>query len=395
MSSPSRTARRLVPLLAVASLAGVAPASAQTPGSLYVALGDSYTAGPLILNQHGDPIDCARSDHNYPSLVAAGLGLSLRDVSCSSATTKHMAQPQSGLPLGGTNPPQFDGVSKDARLVTVGIGGNDAGLVGVAETCAQVGATDPTGHACRTHFTAGGVDQVRQRIDAAAPKVAAVLRGIHERAPAARVAIVGYPAAAPTDGTGCYPLVPMSPDDLAYINELLVGINTMIAAQAAGNDAEYVDTYTASRGHHVCTLPPTRWFEGLVPTEPAFPLHPNGQGEASMARSALEVLRRPAPVRTSALSDLKVTRQPRRVGPPARLTYRVDRATTVRFTLRRIVARNRLSRSRVTFTRRAEAGVNRVSVNRSAMGRRVATYRLTASPSGGGKSGLVYLRLRR
>ena len=38
-----------------------------------------------------------------------------------------------------------------------------------------------------------------------------------EDAPDARVAIVGYPAVAPTDGTNCYPVVPLSPDDLAYI----------------------------------------------------------------------------------------------------------------------------------------------------------------------------------
>ena len=45
---------------------------------------------------------------------------------------------------------------------------------------------------------------------------------------------------------------------------------------------------TTAVGHDVCKLPPNRWFEGLVPTEPAFPLHPNAKGEASMARSVLE-----------------------------------------------------------------------------------------------------------
>jgi hypothetical protein len=54
-----------------------------------------------------------------------------------------------------------------------------------------------------------------------------------------------------------------------------------------------VDTYADSGGHDVCKLPPERWFEGLVPTEPAYPLHPNGKGEASMARSAIAQLSRP------------------------------------------------------------------------------------------------------
>jgi hypothetical protein len=88
-------------------------------------------------------------------------------------------------------------------------------------------------------------------------------------------------------------MVPLSPDDIRYIDELIVRINAMIAGQAAANDAEYVDTYADSGGHDVCKLPPNRWFEGLVPTEPAYPLHPNAKGEASMARSAIALLSRP------------------------------------------------------------------------------------------------------
>jgi hypothetical protein len=52
--------------LVVLALTG---AAAQAAGGVYVALGDSYTSAPLVPNQHGDPIDCGRSDHNYPSLV--------------------------------------------------------------------------------------------------------------------------------------------------------------------------------------------------------------------------------------------------------------------------------------------------------------------------------------
>jgi hypothetical protein len=177
--------------------------------------------------------------------------------------------------------------------VTVGIGGNDAGLVGVAEKCAELGATDPMGTSCRDHWAPGGNDQVAARIEATKPKIAAVLQGIHQRAPQARVAIVGYPDVLPKNGESCWPMVPLSPDDIRYIDELIVRINAMIAGQAAANDADFVDTYRDSGGHDVCKLPPNRWFEGLVPTEPAYPLHPNGKGEASMARSAIALLSRP------------------------------------------------------------------------------------------------------
>jgi lysophospholipase L1-like esterase len=290
---PPPRSRRLALLVVVVAFCGGA-ASAQAAGPVYVALGDSYTSAPLVPNQHGDPPDCGRSDHNYPSLVAAALEIgTFVDVSCGSAQTKHMTEPQTDLPLGGTNPPQFDALRADADLVTVGIGGNDAGLVGVAEKCAELGATNPNGTACRDYWAPGGNDQVAAKIEATKPKIAAVLQGIHQRAPHARVAIVGYPDVLPKNGGSCYPMVPLSPDDIRYIDELIVRINTMIAGQAAANDADFVDTYRDSGGHDVCKVPPERWFEGVVPTEPAYPLHPNGKGEASMARSAIAVLSRP------------------------------------------------------------------------------------------------------
>jgi hypothetical protein len=383
--------------LGVAAIALAAPQAASAAG-LYVALGDSYTAGPLIPMQVGTPADCARSDHNYPSLTAEAFGLALRDVSCSGATTKHMANPQSGLPAGGTNPPQFNGVTPDAAVVTVGIGGNDAGLVSVGAKCGELGATNPTGHACRDFYTAGGRDQVKEKIDAAAPKIAAVLQGIHTRAPDARVAIVGYPAVVPTDGTGCYPTVPLSPDDIAYFNELLVKINAMIAGQARANDAEYVDTYTPSIGHDVCTLPLTRWFEGLAPTEPAFPLHPNGRGEASLARSTIAVLSRPRPPRAArppVVSGLGQARTARRVGPPPRFTFTLDRAATATISLQRRVADKRYGPVRAVAVRALPAGPARVSVKRATLGRLRGAYKLTVTPAAAGVTGApIALRFR-
>jgi lysophospholipase L1-like esterase len=283
---------RLAVLVLLVVLGGAG--SAHAAGGVYVALGDSYTSAPLVPNQHGEPIDCGRSDHNYPSRVAQAFGFgTFVDVSCGSAETRHMTEPQTGLPLGGTNPPQFNALRADATLVTVGIGGNDAGLVDVAQKCAELGLTDPMGTSCRDYWAPGGNDKVAARIEATKPKIAAVLQGIHQRSPNARVAIVGYPDVLPDNGGSCYPMVPLSPDDIRYIDSLIVRINAMIAGQAAANDADFVDTYADSGGHDVCKLPPERWFEGIVPTEPAYPMHPNGKGEASMARSAIAVLSRP------------------------------------------------------------------------------------------------------
>ncbi|QRP44299.1 hypothetical protein [Amycolatopsis sp. FDAARGOS 1241] len=63
----------------------------------YLALGDSYTAGPLIPGQQA--AWCLRSNINYPSWLEKRLGVddedgAFTDVSCSSADTSNMTQPQ-------------------------------------------------------------------------------------------------------------------------------------------------------------------------------------------------------------------------------------------------------------------------------------------------------------
>ena len=168
-----RRRSRLATLCAVvaATLVPAAVAHAADPGP-YVALGDSFTAAPFVPDQVGRPIGCARSDHNYPSLVTAATGVTrFLDASCSSATTRHMTSPQA-VPF-GINPPQFDALDAGARLVTVGIGGNDVGLVGAAVTCAQLGVPAPGSTACRSHFAKpGGGDVLADQDAATAPKIA-------------------------------------------------------------------------------------------------------------------------------------------------------------------------------------------------------------------------------
>ncbi len=389
----NRTVRLLSSTLAsTLALTANALAAAPVQAGPYVALGDSYTAAPLVLNQVGTPIGCARSDHNYPSVVRAALGAPVfRDVSCSSATTEDMLGAQNVL--GGANVPQFSALSDDATLVTIGIGGNDVGLVGAATTCVGLGLLAPTGSACRSHFAEpGGGDALSDQIVAAAPKIAATLQGIRERAPQARVLIVGYPDVTPRNGKGCYPLVPLSDDDISYLDGQLRATNAMIAEQAGANDAEYVDTYEESSGHDVCTLPPTRWFEGLVPTMPAFPIHPNVMGEASMARSVLRVLGTPRPgpeLRSLTRAARTVT-----VGRAARFTYALTRSATVTFSLQRSLGRGRYAKARTIATVNGRAGANRQKLTTKQLGRRAGLYRLRATAAGGGTQ-TAHFRLRR
>jgi hypothetical protein len=115
----------------------------------------------------------------------------------------------------GVNAPQLDALAADTALVTVGIGGNDVRLVEAAFTCVQLGVLAATGSGWRERFaTADGGGRIVDQIAAAAARIAATLKGIHARAPHARVLVVGYPAFLPRGGRSCYPLVPLPSDDV-------------------------------------------------------------------------------------------------------------------------------------------------------------------------------------
>jgi lysophospholipase L1-like esterase len=276
--------------LAAAAVLWLMPGAARAATGPYVSLGDSYTSAPLVPVPTGNPIGCGRSTNNYPSDVARVIApSSFTDVSCGSATTVNMTQPQS-VPFGGTNPPQFNALTPSDTLVTVGIGGNDAGLIGVAETCAEIDITHPFGHACQDHYTSGGSDPNLAAIDATGGKVAGVLQGIHQRSPAARVLIVGYPDGLPVNGGNCWPLVPLSSGDIKYFNSLETRLNSVIASAASSNNATFVDTFQSSIGHDACKAPGVAWVNGIVPNSVAYPLHPNQAGEQNMANQVLAAL---------------------------------------------------------------------------------------------------------
>jgi lysophospholipase L1-like esterase len=257
----------------------------------YVALGDSYAAGPLIPVQRIDSIGCRRSTSNYPALVAQALDISdFTDVSCNGATTENMTAPQQ-VPL-GSNSPQFDALDPDTDLVTVTISGNDIGFTDIFLTCARLSSTNPLGNPCEQQATTGGTDIYAQRIAATEPKVAGVLEGIRQRSPEATVVLVGYLRILPPTG-GCYPILPIARGDVPYLDGVQRQLTAMLAEQANDHSAIFVDSYAGSLGHDACQLPGAKWVEGTVPTSPATPIHPNAAGMQAVAALTLDAVREP------------------------------------------------------------------------------------------------------
>ena len=252
----------------------------------YVALGDSYTAAPLV-PETDVTNGCLRSTNNYPALVAAGLpGTELVDVSCSGADSSSMV----GIQQTGDQPqpPQFDALTEDTDLVTVGIGGNDFNLFAtLIGTCARLRSSDPQGAPCEERFTSGGTDQLARELREIRGHVAAIVTGIRDRAPHARVVVVGYPQILPDHGT-CRSLLPLATGDYPYARRINEGLAAAVQRGAHKADA-YVDTFGPSAGHDICADDP--WINGRA-TDPnrALAFHPFAAEQKAVAQLVLDAL---------------------------------------------------------------------------------------------------------
>jgi lysophospholipase L1-like esterase len=246
------------------------PTSAPTAYDQYVALGDSYTAAPLV-----PPTDastrCLRSAVNYPALVGSALpGTTVTDVSCSGASTQNMTSPQVGH--GGAVPPQFDALRSGTDLVTIGLGGNDDGLFAtLLGQCTRLADSDPTGAPCTAALSEGGTDRLTATLDDIRRNIAGVVDGVRQRSPHARIVVVGYPQIVPESGT-CDDL-PLAAGDYALARRVNQGLTEAVRRGATAAKAEYVDLWAPSAGHDICS--PDPWINGRVTSaDRALAYHP-------------------------------------------------------------------------------------------------------------------------
>ena len=277
------------PTPTMAAAAGSSAAAYSAPTGPVVALGDSYTAGALLpADPRAKPPGCLRSAKAYPVLVARALRAPLTDVACTNAGVKEMTGAQKTYL--GTNPAQLSALAPDDRMVLLTLSGDDLGFLNVLKQCMKLSFTKPWGSPCAAYYAKGGTDQLAAGVTAEAPRMARVLAAITTRAPRARVVVVGYPDMFPQTG-GCWPAVPVTDGDVAYLRGIEVKINAMLAATAKAAGATFVNTYTPTVGHDFCTPERVRDVEGLLPGSPALPFHPNARGQQAMATAVLAAVR--------------------------------------------------------------------------------------------------------
>ncbi|MBT1254203.1 SGNH/GDSL hydrolase family protein [Rhodococcus erythropolis] len=290
MTWKTHSAAILAGVVAAGSIAalgtGVSHAETHASPIQYVALGDSAAAGPLVTEQDSSAPGCLRSLDNYPSVVAQRLGAHLTDVTCSSARSANVTDTAQST-FSGQVPPQETALGPDTDLVTITIGANDISLFPTVLSCVNP-LPEPTGTSCRDKFTAGGVDQQRQLVENASAGWSSMLESVRDRAPSARIVVIGYGTYIAADG--CPGTQPFWPRDADYLQSVIDYGNTVMAATAARHGVEYIDITEATAGHDICTDPATAYYTGIVPTQPAVPLHPTAAGMQAIGKTVADAL---------------------------------------------------------------------------------------------------------
>ncbi|MFD5452132.1 SGNH/GDSL hydrolase family protein [Streptomyces sp. NPDC003470] len=243
-------------LAAGAALTGAATAQASTTAATggYVALGDSYSSGVGAGSYLSSSGDCKRSTKAYPYLWAAANSPSSFDfTACSGART--------GDVLAG----QLGPLSSSTGLVSISIGGNDAGFADVMTTCVLQSESS-----CLSR-----VATARTYVESTLPgNLDGVYSAIRSKAPNARVVVIGYPRFYKL-GTTC---VGLSETKRKAINDASDLLNTTIAKRAAGYGFTFGDVRGPFTGHEICSS--SSWLHSVNWLNIGESYHPTASGQS-------------------------------------------------------------------------------------------------------------------
>jgi lysophospholipase L1-like esterase len=254
--------RRMVGLAVVC--VGVLVPAAAASASQYVGLGDSYSSGVGTRVFYSESGSCKRSPEAYPPKVAAANGYTLSFQACSGAKTTDV------------NANQLGTLSSTTALVTISIGGNDAGFSNVILNCALY------------YFTCGGA--INEANSYIANKLAGVLdttyNNIRSRATTAHVVVLGYPHLFTDTGTTCNANFLTSSNE-KKLNETGDKLDAVVKARAAAHGFTFVDPRSAFKPHAVCAS--EEWLNGQSnPLEESY--HPNVKGQKQFTTEVKAVL---------------------------------------------------------------------------------------------------------
>ncbi|WP_371500870.1 SGNH/GDSL hydrolase family protein [Kitasatospora sp. NBC_00374] len=240
-------------LLSLATLAAATDAGAA--GARYAALGDSYSAGVGAGSYLGDSGSCKRSTNAYPYLWKNAHGPSAFSfVACSGARTGDVLNSQLSV------------LDSSTTLVSITIGGNDAGFADTMQTCVlnSESACLSAVAAAKSYATTtlpGKLDQV--------------YTAIHSKAPNAHVVVLGYPHLYKIGGSCIFGI---GDTKRAAINGAADTLDDVIAKRAADAGFTFKDVRGLFTGHEICASG-TVWLNSTtLPVDESY--HPKAAGQS-------------------------------------------------------------------------------------------------------------------
>jgi lysophospholipase L1-like esterase len=243
----AKTKLRAAVAAVLLSLAAASPAAAER----YVALGDSYSSGTGTRTYYDST--CQRSTAAYPYLLAQRrANTQLVFAACSGATTANVLNTQVASLTSGTG------------IVTITIGGNDAGFSSVITECAK----PEWASVCDTRV-AEAQSFIRNTLPG---RLNNVYSQIKSRSPNARVIVLGYPRV--FAGIDCNAGTYFDADDMQMLNATADLLRDVTRARATAYGLTFKDAIPPFTGHAVCQ---DEWLNGLSnPVGESY--HPNTRG---------------------------------------------------------------------------------------------------------------------
>jgi lysophospholipase L1-like esterase len=244
--------------LATVTAYGVATASTASASSSvnYVALGDSYSSGVGAGSYSSSSGSCDRSANAYAQLWAnAHSPASFNFVACSGAKTSDVLASQ------------VSALNSSTTLVSITIGGNDAGFSSVMETCVL-----DSDSSC-TSAVSGAESFVQNQLPA---KLNTTLSTIHADAPNAKIVVLDYPEFYDLNsGDVC---VGLDSTDRSAIDQGANDLDSVIETAAHNNGDTFVDVRGAFTGHELCD-DGNEWLHALNILNIDESYHPTAAGQ--------------------------------------------------------------------------------------------------------------------
>jgi len=216
----------------------------------YVALGDSYSSG---LGSGDTSGSCDQSPNAYPALWAkANAPASFTFAACSGATTSDV--------ISG----QLSSLSAATTLVSITIGGNDAGFASIMETCVLKSTSS-----CESVVSSAD----KFVADTLPARLNATLADIRAAAPNAKIVVLGYPDFYDLSAWLCLGL---SSADHQALDTGINDLDNALQAAAAKNGDTFADVRSDFAAHEICGG--SSWLNAItLPITSSY--HPTATGQ--------------------------------------------------------------------------------------------------------------------